>query len=1474
MNSATSRRLFLSFLSSALLILSCNVLAQDKPKEPELSATPDAAIPWPAAEVTVGGQFQESESEGIGDLLVPVWTFSSGLIFVNPRATRTDRSSEEYNLGLGYRYLLPRAPVILGANAYYDYRDTGEGSYNQGGLGLEVLSRWVDARANYYRPENQETTVGSATEQNVERSSSSRSEWGNPFAEDNDILQPLFTERSTRTTTTTLFYEQYQRAMEGCDGELGLRLPLPLRPETLETRVFGGYYWFDADYGDNVEGFKARAELRLLSSLFLDASWFENEDLTGSDYYIGGRFRVPFDLSALAKGRNPFAEMDSRFKRKAQPFASRLTEMVMRDPHIRTEISGFIEREDLRQVDTQRHTDLQREDIPLLEDVTFVSSGSPDGDGTAEDAYETIQEAVDHAFGLRNVYVFDAASVYEENVVLTPGVTLWGSGSLVPGFGGKGFGGGAYPTLDGRSQGPAITLADGSTVRGFRIVNTDQGGTPIMADLPGMDQTDISRVGILGNDVTDITIDGNLIEDARQGALFARRGDFNLSFVNNIVRDNSEDSLYIMAVSDTYDPDPIEGGSWTFQTSLDTEELRMNAAGDSRFSLLIDNCQFLVNGRGLDARANGYDFASMDVRGSQFNGNNEFGANLYMMEDEIVSINVRNSQAVGNNGVGVYGLIADSGEASVLMSGLTANDNVGSGVDVRIMRSDMALACIDRSIAADNAGVGFNVNIRGGEVALANMSGLSAWENEGSGIIMMLHADETAIGVIGMSSTLANTLAASVFSQYLQPPFMNSVGSVEVTGNGDVGIDSDVQADFMAASAIFDVTANENTGGGISSQVESDEGTAIGLAGSSKNLMETLQWVSELVNLFGLDIPALEASAGQMTIDNNLEDQFHNGYGVRLLVQGEYMALAGMLGVEANNNQGLGVEIRAQSDDGFALAAARANVRTNDGVGLAVTANGTERAIGAILNSQATGNYEDGMAISALSSEGMAGALVASTASLQFLGGLLGESILDVPVTAAAGEPFGPVVASGNLGHGIIMNVQGFETSFGVLLDAHANDNLGHGMDVSVTSIDEQATAAILSSDLLFSLLPLDPVAGHDPLGGIVANGNAYHGIRLRVNGLEGATAILAGLETSDNINDGVNAQVESLGDEVSTILAAAQAHDNGGQGFSLKSSGLDESMVFLVEVAAGGNGRQGVSISATSAQDNAYAVLSGVYAASNQATGINVDLGAAGDAVLCMTAAGSVENEGRGMDASLRAGDNALLLGGTDALSDFLDRYELPFAAEFLIPFVSFGPVTFNANQTAGLRANLHSGSGTTGFFLENAAANNNGNAGLNIDLASDNGAVNSHIGFAAANGNDGRGIDLSVNAGSTNVSEVALYHVAVRTNGNDGLRLVAASSGGLEITGERIVSVDNDDAGVLVNAGASGGLSIDFGGGLLGSEGQNSIFGNGNRDFRNTGFGTVMAENNWWGIAPPSALQFSGAVDYNPWLTSDPNP
>ena len=146
-------------------------------------------------------------------------------------------------------------------------------------------------------------------------------------------------------SATTHFWEQYEAGMRGVDTELGFLIPG--LDKYAETRVFGGYYYFDNPFGKNVAGFKGRLEVRALPSLTFDTAYYNNKEIIGAHWYYGFRISTPFDLGNLAHGKNPFAGFSEGFKPQhtddQERFADRLTENIIRTSRVSTAQSKLIE---------------------------------------------------------------------------------------------------------------------------------------------------------------------------------------------------------------------------------------------------------------------------------------------------------------------------------------------------------------------------------------------------------------------------------------------------------------------------------------------------------------------------------------------------------------------------------------------------------------------------------------------------------------------------------------------------------------------------------------------------------------------------------------------------------------------------------------------------------------------------------------------------------------------------------------------------------------------------------------------------------------------------------------------------------------------------------------------------------------------------------------------------------------------------
>jgi hypothetical protein len=592
--------------------------------------------------VTMGAKVGEDQTHEFIDILVPVYRPSErGLLFVNPRFSLSqldtesaDGDEEELSFGLGYRQMLglDGYDVILGANAYYDYRwSVYDNTFDQWGFGVEMLSEWVDARANWYFPDDEEEVIASYDVPVV------------TWADITPTGHRLWQER----VTTHHVWEQYEAALEGYDVEVGVKLPYVDR--FVETRVYVGYQSFENPFGDDFDGMKGRLELRVFPGLTIDAEYFDEEDLNETDYFVGLRAHLPFDIENMFRGENPFAGTVDRFKRQDTTVSDRMTEMVMRDPKVNTTTSGdFVE---------GRVFD-RSQDVLLTDSAVFVDAerAGAEMDGTYENPYDEIQRGVNRAYGDNIVVVGDTEGPYNENVVVNDNVQLSGR------FTGNGeVQLGDRPTVLGDGNGPTFTMGENTMVAGFVIMNQDVGGAAVNITGPATGNTyDVSRAGIASENKSNLVISDNVFDNVTYGAVLAdtltsANDAFIADIANNEFNECEEDGLVIDTI----------GASGTFDVSVTGSEFSRN------------------DGYGLYVDARTYDYASLCIDDVTADQNSDSGIFVNMEDnEEAVSLTMTNITANLNEGnAGVYlDEIHAYGDATTTIDGLTAINNEGYGM--------------------------------------------------------------------------------------------------------------------------------------------------------------------------------------------------------------------------------------------------------------------------------------------------------------------------------------------------------------------------------------------------------------------------------------------------------------------------------------------------------------------------------------------------------------------------------------------------------------------------------------------------------------------------------------------------------------------------------------------------------------------------------------------------------------------------
>lgn len=287
-------------------------------EEPFRSIFPE----WPAGSITLGAQFSEHNTGAYLDSITGLWTSQSrnSFLFLNSRYHYEDNDQLISSIGLGFRQMVFDGQAIIGANVYWDaIHSANNHDYDQLGLGVEVLTTWVDFRFNYYLPEDDQYEIGRSS-----RTSTSSS----------------FGPAGLREVTTTEHFRRYEAGLEGFNTEIGFLVPGVER--FADVRLFAGYYHYDNPFGDDYDGFKGRLEARVLKGVTFDVEYWDDEALNGGHWTGGVRVSLPFTFANVFTGKNPFEGAGEMFKPASRDLKDRMGEMVLRSHRIQTVGSGNI----------------------------------------------------------------------------------------------------------------------------------------------------------------------------------------------------------------------------------------------------------------------------------------------------------------------------------------------------------------------------------------------------------------------------------------------------------------------------------------------------------------------------------------------------------------------------------------------------------------------------------------------------------------------------------------------------------------------------------------------------------------------------------------------------------------------------------------------------------------------------------------------------------------------------------------------------------------------------------------------------------------------------------------------------------------------------------------------------------------------------------------------------------------------------
>jgi len=439
----------------------------------------------------------------LGAFLTPATLVGSVMPFIDLRGHVFDDGKMAANAGGGARYLSHSTPWILGANFFYDYRQSHrKGNFHQLSGGLEFLfPRW-EFRINGYMPVGEDRRrVGHTKDTSLEFSKF--------------VGHFLYFNQNISQT------DKFEFAMKGADAEMGAHLIKPNKNYTLYLGV--GPYYYKGDFGKATFGGKAR--------LFTQLNRYISFEVSDSfDHIFRNNFQGQMTLS-LPFGKK-YKTRDDRYKSgcdKAFPMLQHL----MEPPH----------RQEMIVLD--KHSKRQHSTINTLAiDPTsgnpfyflFVDNTVPlGGSGTFERRFDALNSAQAASSVGDIIYAFEGdrtTTGMDQGIALQNRQSLFGSGMPHQLTTQKGvitipaFTAGRPSITQATAFTNVVTLANNNTLAGFNISKSNQGNgivgiainnsliTNNVISIPGGNSfnSGISFVDITGtHTIAKNSIDGNSV---------------------------------------------------------------------------------------------------------------------------------------------------------------------------------------------------------------------------------------------------------------------------------------------------------------------------------------------------------------------------------------------------------------------------------------------------------------------------------------------------------------------------------------------------------------------------------------------------------------------------------------------------------------------------------------------------------------------------------------------------------------------------------------------------------------------------------------------------------------------------------------------------------------------------------------------------------------------------------------------------
>jgi hypothetical protein len=190
------------------------------------------------------------------DYMQPIWNNGNSLSLVDLKLKLDNNKSKEVNLGLVYRHNFDDK-FILGIYGYLDHRRTGNNFAVSGFTpGAEMLSKYLDARVNFYVPQNKRKKTAHNNKKTVEIKGTSiyALSGGHKYeyplkGYDVEVGTPLFgfSDDLNEKFGTKLFVGRYDFRNKNTKSVIGTRFRLEQKLGSMQLGDGGLYFTLNAE---------------------------------------------------------------------------------------------------------------------------------------------------------------------------------------------------------------------------------------------------------------------------------------------------------------------------------------------------------------------------------------------------------------------------------------------------------------------------------------------------------------------------------------------------------------------------------------------------------------------------------------------------------------------------------------------------------------------------------------------------------------------------------------------------------------------------------------------------------------------------------------------------------------------------------------------------------------------------------------------------------------------------------------------------------------------------------------------------------------------------------------------------------------------------------------------------------------------------------------------------------------------------